>query len=154
MMLVKLSMEVVGRNILQVRGCPWGPGWCGVGRSCSSPTCSRWCTAAPSACPPSTSGTCSSPQTGTASAPGTGWNRQLPLGLRPGLLSVVQHQHTQSPLHSSGSGGCGQLQDSKSDWLQIFELLLVTSLAISLPGIGSLPGTDPTDDLHELIVGQ
>ena len=44
--------------------------------------------------------------------------------------------------------GVDQLQDSKTDWLQISELLLVTSLAISLPG------TDHADDLYELIVGQ
>ena len=47
-----------------------------------------------------------------------------------------------------------QLQDSIGDWLQVTELLLVTSFAISLPGIGSLPGPDPADNLYELIVGQ
>ena len=145
-MLVKLSMEVVGRNILQVRGCPWGPGWCGVGRACSSPTCSRTCTAAPSACPPSTSGTCSSRRPGSASAPGTGCSRCPATSAWPPSHSSQRppaptHTRPTPPLAWAATDDVVRVlvsvyQDSKTDWLQISELRLITSLAISLPGKG------------------
>ena len=101
-MLVKLSMEVVGRNILQ-----------------------------------------------------------LPLGLRPILLSILQRQHTRGAHHRGAATddavgvvvGVDQLQDSIGDWIQFTEFLLVTSLPISLPGKSPLPSADSTDDIHELIMG-
>ena len=86
---------------------------------------------------------------------------QLPLRLRPMLLGLLQRHHTRPAHHPRTAAdhvvrvvvGANLCQNVISNGVQFSEFLLVTSFAIPLPGIGSLPGTDPADEIHELIMG-